>query len=320
MTTKKGLQFALGLCVAAVFLWLTLKDIDSAQIRRSLASARLRDVISALAAVTAGYFCRIQRWRLMLTHTNPNLTWRRCAGPFLASFAANNLLPLRAGDVMRAFAFTAELRVSSGVVLATVVVERMLDLLIILAVFAAALTAFDVSSVHLVGTGGILFLGIAAVVAFVLVRPRLLIPVMQIAANYAGRSLPKLGPAISEEMLKSAATFEHLAGRSRLASLVLWSVLAWLLEGCAFWFAAMAVPSVVAPAAGWLALPVSALATLVPSTPGYVGTFDYFTLMAMRTVGNDAASAAAYAFIIHVVVWLPSTVLGCAYLAIRFAK
>lgn len=318
MTTKKALQVALGLSMAAFFLWLTLNDIGVGQMQRALAKTNLHGVLFAFAAVSAGYSCRVQRWRLMLMHANPRLGWSECAGPFLASFAANNLLPFRAGDVMRAFAFRAELRATPGVVLATVVVERMLDLLIILAAFGAALGGFDVSSPQLVGAGGVVFLGIATAVAFVLVRPRVLIPVLQMAANYAGRSAPTLGRAISEELTKSAATFEHLAGRVRLTRLLLWSALAWLLEGCAFWFAAMAIPSLVAPAAAWLALPVSALATLVPSTPGYVGTFDYFTALAMRVVGNDATSAAVYAFLVHVTVWFPSTVLGSAYLVIRF--
>lgn len=320
MIAKKALQLAFGLCLAAFFLWLTLKDIDPVQMHRSLASANLGYVIFAFVAVIAGYSCRVQRWRLMLSYANPELSWGECAGPFLASFATNNILPFRAGDVMRAFAFNVELRATSGVVLATVVVERMLDLLIIIAAFGAAIAFFDVSSKNLVGVGGVLFVGMAMVVGFALIQPRVMIPAMKTVASHATRAMPRLGATISEETNKIAVTFEHLAQRRRLGLLVLWSVLVWMLEGCAFWFAALAVASLFVPAGGWLALPVSALATLIPSTPGYVGTFDYFTIVAMRAVGNEITSAAAYAFLIHLIVWLPSTVGGGGYLLLRFLK
>ena len=68
----------------------------------------------------------------------PGLTWRQCAGPLLGSFAANNILPFRAGDVLAAFAFNSRLKVSSGIVLATLFVERLLDLLMVLVLFGVA--------------------------------------------------------------------------------------------------------------------------------------------------------------------------------------
>ncbi|MDY6949147.1 MAG: lysylphosphatidylglycerol synthase transmembrane domain-containing protein [Pseudomonadota bacterium] len=317
MTAKKTLQLALGICVAMIFLWLSIRDTDLRQMRQSLASASLGWFMLAFVAVILGYSCRVQRWRLMLSDANPSLTWRDCAGPFLASFAANNVLPFRVGDVMRAFAFNARLGTTSGIVLATVVVERMLDLLIILAGFGAALAAFDVSSSRLVGVGGIFLIGIGAVISLALLQPRVLGSMLRMVAHCAGEVVPRHGRAISEEMARGAATFKHLAAGGRLGVLVLWSAVAWFLEGCAFWFAALAFTSLVAPRGGWLALPVSAFATLIPSTPGYVGTFDYFTVLAMKTVGNDATGAALYAFCIHIVVWLPSTVAGATYLLLR---
>ena len=93
-----------------------------------------------------------------------------------------------------------------------------------------------------------------------------------------------------------------------------WSALAWMFEGCVFWFAALALPSVTEPQGAWLALPVATFATLIPSTPGYVGTFDYFTAWAMIQFGNAPAPAAAAAFLVHTLLWLPPTILGGAYL------
>jgi uncharacterized membrane protein YbhN (UPF0104 family) len=59
---------------------------------------------------------------------------------------------------------------------------------------------------------------------------------------------------------------------------------------------------------------VGTFATVIPSTPGYIGTFDYFTAQAMSALGNTAAAAAAFAFLVHAVLWLPPTVAGGLYL------
>jgi len=69
-----------------------------------------------------------------------------------------------------------------------------------------------------------------------------------------------------------------------------------------FWFAALALPSITAPFAGWLALPVGTFATLIPSTPGYIGTFDYFVVRAMTEFKNPKSAATVYALLMHALV------------------
>jgi uncharacterized membrane protein YbhN (UPF0104 family) len=118
-------------------------------------------------------------------------------------------------------------------------------------------------------------------------------------------------------MRKSLGTLEHLSEGRTMSRLVMWSLFAWLSEGCVFWLLALALPSIVAPWGGWLALPVGTLATLIPSTPGYVGTFDFFTARAMTLVGNATSAATAYALLVHAMVWLPPTLVGGLHLLIR---
>ena len=85
-----------------------------------------------------------------------------------------------------------------------------------------------------------------------------------------------------------------------------------MFEGSVFWCVAKAMPAITQPVAGWLALPVGTLATLLPSTPGYVGTFDFFVIKAAEAMGNPAAAAAGFALMVHLVLWLPATLTGGA--------
>jgi hypothetical protein len=105
-----------------------------------------------------------------------------------------------------------------------------------------------------------------------------------------------------------------------ILKLIAWSALAWLIEALVYWFSALALPAVLVPSAGWLALPLTALATLIPSAPGYLGTFDYFAVRSMTELGNSIASATAYALLVHSVVWLPITLSGGLYWLFRSAK
>jgi uncharacterized membrane protein YbhN (UPF0104 family) len=142
-------------------------------------------------------------------------------------------------------------------------------------------------------------------------------PLARGAGRLAARLMPRLGARLLDEIDKSLVTLQHLAQGATMIKLVLWSGLAWLAEGGVFWGAALALPSLAAPLAAWLALPVGTLATLIPSTPGYVGTFDFFTVRAMTALGNGAAAATAYALLVHVLLWLPPTVVGGLYLLIH---
>ncbi|MET0535092.1 MAG: lysylphosphatidylglycerol synthase transmembrane domain-containing protein [Steroidobacter sp.] len=314
MTRGNRLRSIVGLLLAALFLWLTLRQVRLDGLHSALDDLDVRLIAVSLVAAAVGYAFRIERWRLMLTSAGTNLRWKDCAGPLLASFAANNVLPLRAGDVMRCFAFNTRLGTTSGVVVATVFVERLLDLIVILALFGVTLLVFSMDAAAFLGVGGVALLFVAAVAVFVLLFPRVIVPIARAVGGWVARRWPTVGRKIADEVEKSLMTLEHLADRRRMVTLLLWSAAIWIAEGCAYWLAAASLPSLTNALAAWIALPVGALATLLPSAPGYVGTFHYFVVRAMTALGNETAAATVFAFSIHLIVLLPSTLGGCFYL------
>lgn len=263
---------------------------------------------------------RIKRWQLMLQADRPRLQWRSCAGPFLASFAANNVLPFRAGDVLRAFAFNRQLGTTSGVMIAALFVERLLDLLTVLIFLGAALAFSGADSGLFSRLGGAAPILGGMLILVVLLFPHLFRPAAVALARPIARIAPAVGGKLLTEIDRSFTMLQRLARGTTMTRLAFWSFIVWLAEGCVFWFSALALPALDAPLAGWLALPVGTLATLLPSTPGYVGTFDFFTVRAMTGLGNSAAAATAYALLIHALLWLPPTLAGGLYLVFRPAR
>lgn len=320
MTAKQILRLATGIVLAILFIWLIARQINLEEIKKAFSGTSTTWVITGLAAFSVGYACRIERWRLMLKPDNSSLNWSYCAGPLLGSFAANNVLPFRAGDVLRAFAFNGRLGVSSGVVVATLFVERLLDLLMVLVLLGVALAIFGLDVSGFAGVGSATFIFIAIGILLLLLFPQLFAPVAIASGKLVALVAPQLGKKLIDEINKSLVTLGHLSKGGTMIRLVAWSLAAWLAEGCVFWFAALALSSIENPAAGWLALPVGTLATLIPSTPGYVGTFDYFTVRAMSALGNNPAASTAYALLVHALLWIPPTLIGGLYLLLHPTK
>lgn len=315
---KTGAHLALGVAVAGLFLWLTLRQVDFAQLRAAARDLSLPWLAGAPLLLAVGYACRIQRWRSMLVMHNPALGFGRCGVAFTASIAVNNLLPFRAGDVLRCFGFSGWLKVRSGPVLATVLVERLLDMVILILSLGLALWVFA-----LVGAGdGLLRFGGVALGALGLVSlglllvPRLLgFPLRALVgvAGWFGPTTRAKADALCTPMLD---TLIALSQRHAMAGLLGWSVLVWLFEGATYWAIARAVPSLPVPEAAWLVMPVGTLATLLPSTPGHVGTFDYFAQAAAVAAGNPLEAATAFVLIAHAALWLPTTLIGSVSLLI----
>lgn len=320
MSARRLVHLGLGVALAAAFLWLVLRQISLDDIAGAFASADTALIVLAVAAFLAGYACRIERWRLMLVHDNPALRWTHCAGPFMGSVATNNVLPFRAGDVLRAFGFNRRLGTSAAASLATIVVERLLDLLMVTAFLGIALAWFGMSTSRLLGVGGAVLVCGAALILLVLLQPSLFKPLARAAVRLLSMRFPAAGRKAGAQVDKLFGALDHMAQGATMAALVGWSALAWLAEGIVFWLCALALPSVAQPLAAWLALPIGTLATVIPSTPGFVGTFDYFVMQAMAAPGNNAAAATAFALLVHTVLWLPPTILGAAYLLANPAK
>jgi len=313
MTGRKVAGVLPGLVLAGIFLWLLLRQVALDELKAALAAASVPLVLAALAAFCVGYACRIERWRVMLAADNPALHWRHCAGPFLASVAANNVLPLRAGDVMRAFAFNARLQVGAATAVSTLIVERLLDLLLTAALLGLGLAWFGIDSSRLIGVGAAVVIAAALAILFILLLPSVFRPPAQALGRLAARALPKIGSGAAREIDKAFTALERMARGSTMTKLVAWSALAWIAEGCVFWFAARALPGIGEPLGAWIALPVGTLATVIPSTPGYAGTFDFFTAKAMTASGNAPAAATAFALLVHALLWLPPTLAGGIY-------
>ena len=181
----------------------------------------------------------------------------------------------------------------------------------------SVMVIFDFDVIGFAGIGKVALIAISITILTILLVPQLIAPVAVAFGKVVANVAPRYGKRLDGEISKGLTTLVLLSKRGIMIKLVACSLLAWLAEGFVFWYAALALSSMTTPSAGWLALPVGTLATLIPSTPGYLGTFDYFTIRSMTVLGNNLLTSTAYAILVHAMLWAPPTLLGGLYLLIN---
>jgi glycosyltransferase 2 family protein len=311
---RKWGRALIGLVIAGVFVALLARSIDGHEVRRVFAGATWTPLLLAVLALAADMGARITRWWLMLRAAQPDLPWISCVRPFLGSLALNNTVPLRAGDVVRVFGFRQTLRAPTAHVLGTLLLERMLDLLVLLAILSLSVLgtagAFPRAFFILAYLAGAVCVG--ALLAITLM-PRAISRAVQwlVSRTFAGRRWAASLNQIVDQLTQSLALLRSPLRASRLLGL---SLVAWLLEGAVFACVLRSLQVQVPWPAAWLSLAAATLATLLPSSPGYVGTFDYFASLGLTGYGAPPAGAAAFAVLAHLVLWLPITLVGLSLL------
>ena len=312
----RWLKLSFGLAATAGFVWLLAREVDLDALGRAFAGLSIPVVLLALGFLAAGYTVRIVRWWWMLRVLEPSLPLGACVWPLLASIASNNVLPFRAGDAFRVLGFRRQLQSPAARVLGTLVIERVLDLGVLVGFLFLGLLGLPDGSYprdFVVAAATLAGAGIVAILALPLLAPGGFWERLPGRRFLAGR---RWAEAVSRHGALLAEALGVVRSPQRLLALLGLSVLAWACEGAVFVTVAAALQAGTAPLGPWFALATGTLATLLPSSPGYVGTFDYFAAQGLAAYGASLEVSAAFALIVHAVLWAPLTAAGLFYLLV----
>jgi glycosyltransferase 2 family protein len=317
----KRWQFWLGILISVVFLYLALKGLQIGDMWTSLQGAQYAWLIPGVGVYFIGVWVRAWRWHYLLRPIKPIST--RTMFPIVAiGYMGNNIYPARAGEVLRAVVLKRREEVPISASLATIIVERVYDGVVMLAfVFLnlpelARLTAdsgFVGNIQNLALWGAAAFIGVLA--AFLLAA---MFPLK--AEIIISGLVTRLAPTRFQEKilgfaLKFLGGLESLRSPREALMVFVTSVVIWLLETGKYWFVMHAFNFQVSFFALMLMNGIVNLATTIPSAPGYVGTFDAPGIAVLKAYGVPPAIAAGYTLVLHVALWFPITALGAYYMA-----
>jgi len=240
---------------------------------------------------------------------------RRLFPVVVIGYMGNNVYPARAGELMRAYVLRRREGISVSASLATVIIERVFDGLVML-MFVFIGLPFTPMPPWLqwgVVVASVLFFGALAVFIVLAVK-------VQWAEAVYGWLIDRLVPARFRAPARGFAE-RFVTGlhslRSGRAVLMLFatSVVIWLAETVKYWFVMHAFDFNVPFYVLMLMNGVVNLATTIPSSPGYVGTFDAPGIEILTIWGVSRNVAAGYTLVLHAALWLPITLLGVFYMA-----
>lgn len=305
----------LGVAVTVVFVWLLSRQVDSAQIGHSLATVSAGSLALAVLWLAAGYTLRIIRWWRMLRALDPSVRLGACVWPFLVSIAVNNLVPFRAGDAVRIVGFRKELNAPGMRLLGTMLIERLLDLMTLLGFFFLGLSGVRNSVIPDAFVRVVTWAAAAGAltVFLVLISASRLSRLLEWLCAHPALASRSFTPALRTHGLNLLEALSALQRPMVTAQLVALSMALWTCEGLVFATVASGLSLGAPPIAAWFSLATGTLATLIPSSPGYVGTFDFFAALGMTAYGVPRDAATAFAVVVHLVLWLPLTVAGLLY-------
>jgi len=153
-----------GIAISFIFVYIAFRDINLAEFIESIKEGEYIWVFPALAAMVLSFWLRGYRWKCILDPVK-KVSIRSAYSATMIGYMANNVLPFRIGDLIRLVAIWKEAGVSRAAALGSVVIERIFDLFMILAIFGLALLAYPQLPLWAVGAG-YFAVGIFAILIF----------------------------------------------------------------------------------------------------------------------------------------------------------
>jgi uncharacterized protein (TIRG00374 family) len=318
----KWVRFAIGILITSIALWLVLRQVSIANLAAALRHLQYSSLVIALASLAIGYATRIYRWWWIIRIHNKTLTPASCVRPLIVGVAINNIVPFRAGDIVRVMGFRDELGAPASFLIGTLLLERILDLSVLLLILLIGIPGLQDGQIPaMYWRAAELIAGVgAAAWGALLFLPGLahgfLIRLCQFLTSLA----PKWRPAAEAHLREFLTALDIVRKPTQTARLVAMSVVVWVCEGGVFAAVANGLGYSGSPYGPWFALATGSLSTLIPSSPGYVGTFDFFTVSGLTAYGASQSLATAVAFTVHALLWLPLTAIGVIYLQMPLMK
>jgi glycosyltransferase 2 family protein len=264
-------------------------------------------VLAAVVVLGAGYGFQATRWRLIAEA--PQLRLRAYYGMLVGGLACNNVLPVRIGELVRAGWLSRDAPMTGGRAFGSVVLDRACDVLT-LAVF------FLVSVQVVAGADWLVRLAVGASLAVVVIGAALLFARLY-TSRRRGRDAPATGRRIVRILRDTVEMLGEPIGRRRAATWIGLTVCTWLLSSVASALVARSVGIELSPLEAVFVTSSLALGVAIPSSPGYVGTYQWLGVAALGLLDVPKEQALAFSILMQASWYVPTTLVGGAFIGVR---
>jgi glycosyltransferase 2 family protein len=289
--SKNAIYWIASLTLAGVLLYYSLRGIEWRQVWITLSSARVFFVFLAFTLMTGALFLRSYRWRVILLAEGkvsiPLAFWATAAG-----YLGNNVLPARAGEVIRSLMISSRTGMSKAFVLTTALSERVVDAIAVITISSVVLLTLKDRPGWLANAArpfAILgFCGVAGIV---------LIPAFEVFwFKFLGLLPlpPKLRAQVEGILRNGLQGIRSFHDYGRLARFVLFTAIIWSTDAITTMVLAQSMHVRITLPMAFLLTAGLALGSALPSTPGYVGIYQFVAVSVLTPFGLSRTAAIAY--------------------------
>lgn len=307
------IKMLIGLTISVICLYLVARQIELQDLKTAFVSFQWQFALFGLACLAMDYVLRVIRWAILLNATTDRrIGFKECWAPFMGSITLNNILPLRAGDVIRSVVFPRSMRIKIAAAASSVLVERIIDLLtIIIGLLVSfwliqAVNAPEYLTRSAPWLAAFCLIGLIIIVFGSLLIDRILawIAAKPVVTNSTGLTkLFGLVRSLVGQVVK-------MSRPTLMASALALSAIIWIAEAGLFYFIITGFGVELSFAAAFFIMTFATLATLIPSSPGYFGTFHLAAITGMGIVGLTSGLEASIAVILHFFLWGATSLVG----------
>lgn len=308
---RRLIKILLGIAISvALVVWLFWK-VDTRALATRLADTHWGWLVVSVAASLLGFWARAVRWRHLFPRgAHPTHLFNAV----MIGYMGNNLLPLRAGELLRVYVVTRRGQ-PFWITVTTLVVERVLDGLAIGLILA--LVFFTVPAPPEIAWAAETFVAVVLAMMAVLVA----ITAAPLTCRTLLHTLTYRWPAIERRLLSIFDSMsDGLQGLRRPAQLVptlLWSLVIWVAIVFAVWTCFKAARLELSVSAALCVLGFLGLGISLPSSPGFIGVFQAATVLALTLFGVDRVDALSFSLLLHASQFVPVTVWGLLLLVVE---
>ncbi len=308
-------KLGIGVAISAFFLYLAFRQVDLHKMGEVLKNSNGGILIFAILFLFASHWFRVVRHRYLLTPIKriENIS---LFSALMIGYMANNILPAHLGELLRAYVIGKKEGISGSSTLATIAVERIIDVLSLLIIMGLAFMAYpfpDIIKLSAYLTFAFVAV-IAGFLAFVKIRPQKTIRIVEIITI----PFPK---KIGDKILKLFVSFGEgvvaLEDRKSYLIVFILSIMIWILYALVYALGFYAFNFIeiynIPLGASFVVLVITTIAILVPSSPGYVGTYHWLCMISLSLFAVPESPALGYAIVIHAISMIPVALVGVAF-------
>ncbi len=315
-TVKKRLSYVGGVAISVVLMVILFQNIEYAKLGDALKGANYYWLIPNIVLVVVTMYVRGYRWLFMIKPIKP-VAYSKLLAATCIGFMANNVLPLRLGEFVRAYSLSYQDKdISKSASMATIFVERMVfDLVALLLIFGAVIS---VSTVHIPDEmkAGIYLAIAVALTGLIFVMILALKPSQSgdLLTRYLFFLPDRIKELIKTVVVKFSRGLEFMIDLKMVSTVSLHTLLVWLCLGVSNFFVFLAFGFDLSLEASFFLLVVVSVSILVPSSPGFVGVYHAGTVFTLSQYGIGREDALSFALVLHAAQYIPVTLMGFYFL------